>query len=435
MLPSDDKRLKAAREILELVAGTAEAKLSVELWDGSIVPLGPSARQDVRICIRSGSAFRRLLLAPNIITAHEQFAAGHIDIVGASPLEAADLWDHNKILALGRTLDRRTLTRLAWPFLFGGGAAAAPTEVAFAGEARASTASGRDDRAMIAFHYDVSNDFYALFLDPEMVYSCGHFADAATTLEEAQASKLDRICRKLQIAPGDRLLDIGCGWGGLMCHAAKSYGAVVHGVTLSREQLDYCRAKISALGLADRITVELRDYRSIEGKGHYDRIAQIEMFEHLGLENHEAHFRTVHRLLRPRGTYLHQATTRRATPKLSDYRKQSTYVKFVQRYIFPGGELDHIGMSTTNLERFGFEVHDIEAMREHYSLTLRQWERRLYERRDEAARLAGPVRTRLWLLYFAMFAKSFERGTTNVFQTLATRRHGSAQGLPLNRTI
>jgi cyclopropane-fatty-acyl-phospholipid synthase len=438
MFPSEQKRLDAARAILGLIRLHAEANLSAELWDGSVIPLGPSARADVRLCIRSGAAFRRLLLSPNLMTVYEQFAAGDLDIVGASPLEAADLWDHNKLLQLGRALDRKRLVALAWPFLLSGGSAASTavatsSATAFKDNVPATPLAGRDDKAMIAFHYDVSNDFYALFLDPEMVYSCGYFPTAETSLEDAQIIKLDRICRKLRVAPGDRLLDIGCGWGGLMCHAATKFGAIVHGVTLSKEQFDFCAAKISALGLADRITLELRDYRTIEGKAIYDRVAQIEMFEHVGLDNHEAHFRTVHRLLRPRGTYLHQASTRRATLNPADFRKETSYVKVIRRYIFPGGDLDHIGMSTTNLERYGFEVHDIESMREHFALTLRHWEKRLYARRADGWHLAGKDRTRLWLIYFAMFAKSFERGTNSVFQTVATRRYSGGSGLPLGR--
>jgi cyclopropane-fatty-acyl-phospholipid synthase len=311
--------------------------------------------------------------------------------------------------------------------------AAAASAPSFDDSVPATPASGRDDKAMISFHYDVSNDFYALFLDPEMVYSCGYFADHNMSLEEAQTLKLDRICQKLRLAPGDRMLDIGCGWGGLMAHAVTKYGVTVHGVTLSKEQLAFCEAKVARLGIADKVRLELRDYRELESSAKYDRISQIEMFEHVGLDNHEAHFRTVHRLLRPRGTYLHQASTRRATLNPAEFRKESPYVKVIRRYIFPGGDLDHIGMSTTNLERYGFEVHDVESMREHFALTLRHWERRLFERRAEGERLAGRDRTRLWLIYFAMFAKSFERGTNSVFQTVATRRHSGASGLPLQR--
>ncbi len=420
------------------MAAKAEANLTAELWDGSLVPLGPNARSDVRLCIRSAAAFRRLLKSPNLMTVYEQFAAGQLDVVGASPLQAADLWDHGKLLQLGRSLDRKKLVALAWPFLLGAGSAKteapAATAPSFDDTVPATPSAGRDDQAMISFHYDVSNDFYALFLDPEMVYSCGYFAEPGMSIEDAQVLKLDRICQKLRLAPGDRMLDIGCGWGGLICHAVTKYGVTVHGVTLSKEQLAFCEAKVARLGIADKVTLELRDYRSIEGKAQYDRISQIEMFEHVGLDNHEAHFKTVHRLLRPRGTYLHQASTRRATLDPADFRKETSYVKVIRRYIFPGGDLDHIGMSTTNLERYGFEVHDIENMREHFAITLRHWEKRLYDRRVEGERLAGRDRTRLWLIYFAMFAKSFERGTTGVFQTVATRRYSGPSGLPLQRT-
>ena len=188
-------------------------------------------------------------------------------------------------------------------------------------------------------------------------------------------------------------------------------------------------------GLGDQIKLELRDYRSIEGKAQYDRISQIEMFEHVGLDNHEAHFKTVHRLLRPRGTYLHQASVRRATCDPADFHKETAYMKIIRRYIFPGGDMDHIGMTATNLERFGFEVHDVENMREHFALTLRHWEQRLNKRLSEAEQLAGSQRTRLWQLYFAMCAKAFERGAIGVFQTVATRRYSGASGLPFGRFV
>ena len=379
-------------------------------------------------------AFRRLLLKPSLMTVYELFAIGDLDVVGGTPLAAADRWDHTKARQLTKAVDRKKMLALAVPFLFG--TSSRQTAIpSFDAKVQQTPAAGRNDQELISFHYDVSNDFYALFLDPEMVYSCGYFADATTSLESAQMTKLDRICQKLRIVPGDTLLDIGCGWGGLMCHAASRYGATVHGVTLSTEQFDFCAAKIARLGLGDKVTLELRDYRTIDGKAKYDRIAQIEMFEHVGLDNHEAHFRTVHRLLRPRGTYLHQASVRRATPDPADFHKETPYMKIIRRYIFPGGDMDHIGMTATNLERFGFEVHDIENMREHFAVTLRHWEQRLNQHLVEAERLAGAHRTRLWQLYFAMRAKAFERGAIGVFQTVATRRHSGASGLPLARPV
>lgn len=179
--------------------------------------------------------------------------------------------------------------------------------------------------------------------------------------------------------------------------------------------------------------VELRDYRSIEGAERYDKISQIEMFEHLGLDNHETHFLAIRKLLKPRGLYLHQASTRRATRNLAQFRKKTQYMEMITRYIFPGGELDHIGLSTTNLERLGFEVHDVENMREHFALTVQEWERRLAARRAEAVAQVGEQKYRLWQLYFALCGLAFERGPILVYQTLASKRRSGLSGLPLAR--
>lgn len=432
MLNLDKMRLKAARSLIEQVAGTLEGDLSVELWNGEVVPLGPKARDDVRFVVRSPEAVRRLLRKPRLMTLFELYAEQLIDIVGASPLAAADRWDHTKALRTGRGFSKRRLALAAAPFLIGGKGKGAelPDHVR---EVASKYASGRDDKELIAFHYDVSNDFYALFLDPEMVYSSAYFPSPEASLAQAQQLKLDRICRKLQLKPGDKLLDIGCGWGGLICHAAKHYGVTAYGVTLSERQLEWCNAKIAREGLADHVTVALRDYRSIEPKREYDAVAQIEMFEHVGLDNHDRHFIQMRDLMKPGGRYLHQASVRRATPDLADFRKETPYMAIIRRFIFPGGDMDHIGMTATNLERHQFEIHDIEPMRMHFHLTLRHWVENLWARREEASALVGWERTRLWLLYMSMCAKSFERGVINVFQTVATKRVNGPSPLPLRR--
>ena len=266
-----------------------------------------------------------------------------------------------------------------------------------------------------------------------MVYSCAYFERDGMDLAAAQQAKLDLICRKLRLEPGLRLFDTGCGWGSLVCHAAQHYGVIAHGVTLAKEQYDYCQAKIARLGLQDKVTVELRDYRSVTEPESYDRIAQIEMFEHLGLDNHDAHFQHVHRLLKPRGLYLHQASTRRATPDLSKFRKPTVYQRIATRYIFPGGELDYIGLTVTNLERMGFEVHDVENMREHFLKTCEAWAQRLWDNREAAAAEVGMPRVRMWLAYLSVTVLAFHRLNLNVFQTLASKRRIGPSGLPLDR--
>lgn len=431
MIDIEQQRLKAARIMAGHLAEHLRGDLSLELWNGEVLPLGPNARDDVRIVVRSPNAVRRLILKPNLMTLFTLYAEEEIDFVGANPIVASRRYDHFRSLELAKNFDKKLALRCAWPFLFTAPGRGADT--AYDKKVERRFHKGRDDDDLIRFHYDVSNAFYALFLGAEMVYSCAYFETPETSLEAAQLAKLDRICRKLHLRPGDRLLDIGCGWGGLICHAAKEYGAHCHGVTLSQAQYDFAAAKIARLGLGDLVKLELRDYRSLDTPESYDKIAQIEMFEHVGLDNHDMHFEQVRKLLRPRGLYLHQASTRWATPDLSKFRRPTRYQKVITRFVFPGGELDYIGLTATNLERHGFEVHDVEGLREHFQRTIENWIDRLYNNREAAFAEIGRPRTRMWLLYFMLFGRGFERGTVGVFQTLASKRNVGPSGLPLTR--
>ncbi len=433
MAKDEDRRVVAARRLVGHVAEHLQADLSLRLWNGEVLPLGPGARDDIQIVIGRPSAVRRMILKPSLMTLFELFASGDLRVEGGSPLEAADRWDHGRAVHLKSRLDKGLLAREALPFLLGG--ADTVSDVLPAWDATGDDGVGRDrgrrrDQDFIQFHYDVGNDFYGLFLDSEMVYSSAYFTERDATLEAAQREKLDRICRKLRLKPGQRMLDVGCGWGGLACWAAQHYGVEVHGVTLSQAQLDFARAKVERLGLSDRVTLELKDYREVDGAGAYDAIAQVEMFEHAGFANHERHFNQMRRLLKPGGLYFHQASVRRGGK--TEIRPTPT-TRVITRFIFPGGELDTIGMTVTNLGRLGFETLDVEDMREHFELTLREWTRRLYDRRAEAYALAGEARTRLWLIYFALFAKGFERGAVQVYQTVAQKRRAGPSGLPLDR--
>lgn len=235
MITISQKQLLAAREIAAHIADRLDADLSLQLWNGEVVPLGAHARDDIRIVIASPAAIQRLLLKPGFITLYELFAAGELAVEGGTPLQAARRWDHMKALHLPRTVRKGYVARRLWPFLFGGKASQTEARLGWSAPVSAKAGSARDDKSMISFHYDTSNDFFGLFLDREMVYSCAYFKSRDTSLDEAQREKLDRICRKLRLAPGDKLLDIGCGWGALVCHAARTYGVEAHGVTLSQE--------------------------------------------------------------------------------------------------------------------------------------------------------------------------------------------------------
>ncbi|MFJ9077752.1 class I SAM-dependent methyltransferase [Streptomyces sp. NPDC102278] len=282
------------------------------------------------------------------------------------------------------------------------------------------------DREAISHHYDVGNEFYERVLGPSMVYSCAYWRPDAT-LEEAQRDKLDLVCRKLALEPGQRLLDVGCGWGSMALHAAREYGAQVTGITLSREQAAYARKRVAEDGLADRIEIRIQDYRDVKD-GPYDAISSIGMAEHVGAERYREYARTLYALLRPGGRLLNHQIARPPEPDEEAYRID----EFIDAYVFPDGELSPIGGTVGELERAGFEVRDVEALREHYALTLRAWVARLEDHWDEAVRLTSPGRARVWRLYMAASALGFEHNRLGVNQVLAVRPGPrSESGLPL----
>ncbi|MFE0605507.1 class I SAM-dependent methyltransferase [Streptomyces sp. NPDC058892] len=284
----------------------------------------------------------------------------------------------------------------------------------------------RRDRQAISHHYDVGNAFYERVLGPSMVYSCAYWTPGST-LERAQHDKLDLVCRKLGLKPGDRLLDVGCGWGSMALHAARAYGARVTGVTLSREQALYARKKAADEGLADLVEIRIQDYRDVKD-GPYDAISSIGMAEHVGAERYRDYARTLHALLRPGGLLLNHQIARPPEADEAAYRVDA----FIDAYVFPDGELSPVGTTVGELERAGFEVRDVEALREHYALTLRAWVARLEQHWDEAVALTSAGRARVWQLYMAASALGFERGRLGVNQVLAVRSAPRGDsGLPL----
>jgi cyclopropane-fatty-acyl-phospholipid synthase len=284
------------------------------------------------------------------------------------------------------------------------------------------------NREAIAFHYDVSNDFYRLWLDEQMVYSCAYFETPDDSLDQAQRNKLDHICRKLCLKPGERLLDIGCGWGALIRWAAKHYGVHAHGITLSRNQYDHAREVIRDEGLQDRVTVELRGYRELQGEACYDKIVSVGMFEHVGLANLPRYFEIAKRLLRPGGLFLNHGITQD-----QEGWGKTVGTRFINRYVFPDGELDTIANVQRVMERAGFEILDLEGLRRHYALTLRHWVTRLERRKAEAQPLVPESTYRIWHLYMAACAQQFDEGAIGVYQILATNRNGEPAQVPLTR--
>lgn len=290
------------------------------------------------------------------------------------------------------------------------------------------TNTRHDNRTAIAFHYDVSNEFYQLWLDENLVYSCAYFETPDDDLDQAQRNKLEHICRKLRLKPGEKLLDIGCGWGALVWWAAKHHGVKAHGITLSRRQYEFAHNRIRTENLGDLVTVELCDYRDIAGAERFDKIVSVGMFEHVGLRNLPAYFGVVHRLLKPAGLFLNHGIT-------SDEEgwPDTLSTRFINRYVFPDGELDTVSNVQGVMERGGFEIHDVEGLRWHYALTLRHWVQRL-EQYKAQARLQVPENIyRVWRLYMAACALEFEAGGTAVYQILASRRAIGAHPVPPTR--
>jgi cyclopropane-fatty-acyl-phospholipid synthase len=424
------RRLELFRDILSDAHRALGLSFGFELWDGSTVPrdLAPDA---MRIVVAQESVIAALVRKPGLDTVINAHVAGLLDVKNGSIFDLAAQRPQGKVARQLRTVGKIKAARTAFAFW------RAPNDMPRPLEDVRDNADARDGKPQtnkrnVAYHYDVSNRFYELFLDPEMVYTCAYFQpDWHDDLSRAQFDKLDMICRKLRLQPGDRFLDIGCGWGALICHAAQHYGVKATGVTLAEEQAKLAREKIKRLGLEDRVEVVLQDYTLMEGE--FDKISSIGMFEQVGIRNYPSYFTSVHRLLRPRGLYLHHTIARRAKRSDKAFRKLKAEYKALTRYIFPGGELDHLGMSVANLERYGFEVHDVEAWREHYQRTTRLWWENLERRRAEAEAEVGPEKTRMWLIYLAGCSLAFERGAVGVNQTLASKRTRGPAGLPSSR--
>jgi cyclopropane-fatty-acyl-phospholipid synthase len=425
----------AAARLTALAEQALGSPLPIRLraWDGSVTgpPDAPA------LVLRHRRALRRLLWAPGELGLARAWVAGDLDVEGdlytALDLLSSLVWERDPDRPRRRLTDvardpatyrmLREAVALAGPGL----PPPPPPE-----EVRRRTGPMHTlarDRSAISHHYDVGNPFYELVLGPSMVYSCAVFATPETTLEDAQAAKLDLVARKLRLKEGDRLLDVGCGWGSMALHAAREYGARVTGVTLSREQAAYARKRVAEAGLTDRVEIRVQDYREV-ADGPYDAISSIGMAEHVGTVRYREYAERLYGLLRPGGLLLNHQIGRRPLPDEGEYEIDA----FIDRYVFPDGELSPIGATVERLEEAGFEVRDVEALREHYGQTLRAWVANLQEHWEEAARLAGRGRARVWLLYMAASALAFEQNRIGVNQVLAVRTpERAASGLPRTR--
>ncbi|MEY9488161.1 cyclopropane-fatty-acyl-phospholipid synthase [Streptomyces calvus] len=418
------------KSLLEQLLGTP-LPVRVRTWDGS--QAGP---QDAPILlVRNRRAVRHLLWKPGELGLARAWVAGDLDIEGdlytALDLLAGLVWERGEDApSLARSLRDPAFRSAARKLIALAGLPlppAPPREEAR--RPRRGLHTRHTDRRAISHHYDVGNDFYEIVLGPSMVYSCAYWPAPPPqgTLEQAQHDKLELVARKLGLKPGQRLLDVGCGWGSMAIHAAREHGVNVVGITLSQEQAAYARKRIADEGLTDRIEIRVQDYRDVTD-GPYDAVSSIGMAEHVGSERYLEYATVLHRLLKPGGRLLNHQIARRPQRDETAYRVDP----FIDAYVFPDGELAPIGTTVSNLERAGFEVRDVESIREHYALTLRRWVERLEADWAHAAALAGPGRARVWRLYMAASALAFERNRIGVNQVLAVRTPESgASGLPL----
>ncbi|MFG3659613.1 class I SAM-dependent methyltransferase [Streptomyces sp. NPDC047706] len=417
------------RSLAEQMLG-APLPLRVRAWDGS--QDGPP--EAPVLVVRNRRALRHMLFKPGELGLARAWVAGDLGVEGdlytTLGVVSGLVWERGEdargLVEALRDPDVRAavreLVKLAGPPI-------PPTPPQEEVRRRGHLHTRRSDKRAISHHYDVGNDFYELVLGPSMVYSCAYWpaADSDGTLESAQRDKLELVCAKLGLKEGQRLLDVGCGWGSMAVHAAREHGVSVVGITLSQEQAVYARKRVAGEGLTDRVEIRVQDYRDVVD-GPYDAISSIGMAEHVGSERYLEYARALHALLKPGGRLLNHQIARRPQRDETTYRVDP----FIDAYVFPDGELAPVGTTVTQLERAGFEVRDVESIREHYAHTLRRWVARLEADWDRAVRLTSPGRARVWRLYMAASALAFERNRIGVNQVLAVRTPDSgASGMPL----
>ncbi|MES2355915.1 MAG: class I SAM-dependent methyltransferase [Pseudomonadota bacterium] len=378
-------------QILKLI----EAKLKesclpidVRLWNGAIVNGHTSPK--VTLALNSPSTLK-LFIKPNLSALAESYLKQQIDVHG----------NVRDVIHLLTPLFRGTTNRVRrWR-----------DRLQFVPHSRVG------DSKAIRHHYDVSNDFYALWLDKRLVYSCAYFRTPEDSIDVAQDQKLDHLCKKLLLKPSERVLDIGCGWGALMFRAAEKYDVFCEGVTLSAQQYTFVKEQIAVRGLTDRVQVRLQDYRDIPEDKPFDKVVSVGMFEHVGVRLLPVYFAKIFRLLKPGGVAMNHGVTSTAI----DGERSSTGGDFIEKYIFPDSELTHLSKVLEVISRQGFEVMDVESLRRHYARTLWHWVARLEENQEAARRLVDEEKYRTWRAYLAGFAYAFEQGWDNIYQILVAK--------------
>jgi cyclopropane-fatty-acyl-phospholipid synthase len=390
----------------------------VRFWDGTTWSKGLTPT--FTLVLKHPGALRSMFLSASELSLAEAYIYDEFDIEGDIQ-SAIELGDYLLAQENGLAKNLHLASMLGKLPVVG-----RPRLVPRLGKLRGGVHSKDRDRQAIRYHYDLPPEFYALFLDRNMIYSCAYFENPDDDLDSAQEHKLDYLCRKLRLKPRERLLDIGCGWGGLVLHAAARYGVNALGVTLSAAQAEYAHERIREAGVQDRCRVEMCDYREVSETDSFDKIISVGMVEHVGEAKLLDYFFQAWRLLRPGGVFLnhgiaHSAVYRRSGPS------------FIDKYVFPDGDLVPISTMLRDAEKTGFEVRDVESLREHYALTLHHWVKRLEAHAEEARRITDQVTYRIWRLYMAGTAHSFSMGRTNIYQSLLAKPVRGRTNLPLTR--
>jgi cyclopropane-fatty-acyl-phospholipid synthase len=411
--------------LLAVVVGD-DSRVRIEFWDGSSLgpaPDDPASPGTLRVL--TPDAMRRILWSPNELGLARAYVTGELEADGdVFALLEALRGNGARSLRFGASAAPLAVKAARRLGLVGRPPPPPPEEARLHGWRH----TRRRDADAIGHHYDVGNDFYRLVLGPSMTYSCARFAEPDFDLTAAQASKHELICRKLGLPeqPGARLLDVGCGWGSMVIHAATHHDVSAVGITISRAQADLARKRAADAGVGDRFEIRLQDYREL-GAERFDAISSIGMSEHVGAKNLVQYYTILHDALRPQGRLLNHAIS-----SVGGSRIPRT--SFIGRYVFPDGELIDVGRSVEAMEQAGFEVRDVESLREHYARTLRAWVANLEEHWDEAVSLVGERRARVWRLYMAGSAVGFADGGINVHQVLGVvPTEDGASGMPATR--
>ena len=424
-LKTTDQAVQTTLSLLQDFFGSSQLPIfAVRLWEGTTWKSAPESGEPTRftLVLQHPGALRKIFLPPSELNLAEAYIYNDFDIEGdieaVFPLGDQVMDEHwgkmaqvrygKRLLSLPKTGQPRPGNSMA--------------------KLQGARHSKERDQQAISYHYNRSNDFYALWLDKRMVYSCAYFATPDDDLDTAQERKLEYICRKLRLQPGERLLDIGCGWGGLVIYAAQHYGVEAHGITLSQPQAALAQERIRQAGLTGRCRVEVRDYRDVNEEHSFAKIVSIGMFEHVGEALLPTYFQQAWHLLQPGGVFLNHGIASIATQPA---QREPT---FNERYVFPDGELVPISSTLRAAEVCGFEVRDVESLREHYALTLRHWVARLEAHADQARHYTSDITYRIWRLYMAASIYAFLTGRANIYQTLLAKPdHGNSR-LPLTRT-